>query len=213
MSGPHANPIHTRLLGAILVLVVAAACQNDRPAPHEVLAIDPQFGGDGYHCAIWSAGPDGVFDTGPQPNDDYQSPAHLTLRVRNQAYDRSMADPERSAGGDVRIAGVSVEWVEVDPPRPGLLDAMQRYDTRMESDLPVPAGAEVVFNVLMLPLRAKREWPLRDLAPVHGGDGTVAPFRAVAEIHFHVEQEGDGQAFELVRRVPVRFVGLDSGSV
>jgi hypothetical protein len=200
-------------LGAILQL---PGCSDTKSSTaSDTVTVSPVDEDQVYVCPTWSAGENEVFpDLTPEDRDDYHPFAFVPVRVRNRPYEAFATDPVPSPYENFRITELRVQWTAIVSGDPERLADLQRYDFESGFDLSVPNGSEVVFDVLVLPARAKEEAPLVDLADgqgVYPGDGSVPGFVAEVKLTFIGHDAGSTHEIEVATTTQVEFVGVSLG--
>ena len=203
-----------RILFALTIalsLFALNGCDDDNSElARNAITVSAVDEGGVYVSATWDAGQNKIFPDGPADTpDDFKPFSHMPIRVKNRPYNEFITNPDFSPYGDFRITNIAVEWVSIAAGDPARLAQMQQFNMDAGYDISVPSGSEVIFNVLLVPFYAKGIPPLVNLA-IHpsGGDGSVAPFVAVARITLRGHDSGSTDEVEVVTQTMVEFIGV-----
>lgn len=194
-------------LGLILSVGVGlSSCDNNSIERQRTVVEVASVADNGVYVAgIWDAGSDRLFPS----EDDYQPAGHVAVTLKSRSYNEYVQAPDLSPYGQFHVTQVSVDWRSAHASTP--VAQLAPFNYTAGYDLVIPKEAEVTFNLMIIPFVMKQDPYLANLVaePTRGGDGSTAPFTAVA--HFTITGHDSGapdMPQTLEGSVLVEFIGV-----
>lgn len=195
------------ILGAIVALGVGlTSCDSDHiERSRSVVEVVSVAENGVFVCGIWDAGSDREFPT----DDDFQPAGHVPITLKNRPYNEFVSSTEFSPYGQFHVTEVSVQWEAAHPSTP--VDRLAPFNYTARYDVAIPIESEVTFNVMVAPFTLKTDQYFLNLTgvPSRGGDGSTAPFNAVAHITLTGHDSGAPDEPRTIEgSVLVEFIGV-----